>query len=386
MRLLVDGVVYQQLAASAIGRLWTSLLPRLIAAGGCDVFLLDRGGLPEVLGATVIPFPSYTDRYTADDSFLLQKMCDFLTVDVFTSTYHTSPLSTPMLLVVHDMIPERFSFDLGERSWREKEIAISFARRFVAVSGNTKKDLVTFYPEIPEEVVTVAYQGVDKATFKPLDEDRVAAFRKQIGSERPYFLLVGSREVHKSVTNNKLFFDALSALDTHELDVLWINPEEGSSSFLRGLPNGVRGASYQGMDGDLALAYNGALALIHPSMYDGLGQPVLEAMASGCPVVTTRRGEFKEAAAECCIAVDPDSLPQMVAALEAVLEPSRRRELTRAGFLKAEEFEWDTLVGAVHDGLIELAADHKAGRFASFFEKWGRLRSLQSSVDEETLE
>jgi hypothetical protein len=76
----------------------------------------------------------------------------------------------------------------------------------------------------------------------------------------------------------------------------------------------------------------------------------------------------------------------MIAALEAVQDESKRLELMRTNLLKDEEFEWDTMVDALQDGLSALTADHNAGQFASFFEKWHRLRSLQSSVDDETLD
>lgn len=386
MRVLVDCVRFQVMS-SRTPRLWLSILPRLINRSGLDVLLLDRGNLPEFPGATIIPFPAYTDRYTADDSLLLQKMCDFYAIDVFTSTHFTSPVRTPALLIIEDMSPEVFGIEPEDRLRREREVAISFARRFIAVSKTTKSDLLRLYPEIPDELVTVVHRGVDKAIFGPADRASVEVFRREMGLGRPYFLLVAARELHKNPNDNKLFFDAFRKLDANDIDVLWMDAEEEATSpVARGLPRGVRVASHPASDRDLVLAYNGALALVHSSLADGLEEPVLEAMACGCPVITTTRGGLKESAPAGCITVDPDSLPQMIAALEAVQDESKRLELMRTNLLKDEEFEWDTMVDALQDGLSALTADYNAGRFASFFEKWHRLRSLQSSVDDETLD
>jgi glycosyltransferase involved in cell wall biosynthesis len=385
MRLLVDGVRYQ-VEPSGRPRLWLSILSRLINRSGVEVFLLDRGNLPEFPGATIIPFPAYTDRYTADDSFLLQKMCDFYAIDVFTSTQFTSPVRTPALLIVEDMSPEVFGIELEDRLRREREVAISFARAFLAVSNTTKSDLLSLYPEIPDELVTVVHRGVDRAIFAPADRASVEAFRREMGFERPYFLLVAARELHKNANQNKLFFDAFCSLDAYDIDVLWMDGEEGATPpVARGLPRAVRVASHPASDRTLVLAYNGALALVHPSLSDGLEEPVLEAMACGCPVIITTRGGLTDSERRGCITVEPDSLPQMIAALEAIQDESKRLELMRAGLLSAQEFDWDTMVDTLEAQLDTLVARNKAGEFEAFFDKWQRLRALQSSVDEQTL-
>ena len=386
MRLLVDGVFFQ-LASSGIARVWASVLPRLAGRNRFDVFVLDRGGLPEISGITRIPFPSYTDRYTADDSFLIQKMCDFLSIDVFTSTYYTSPVSTPMVLMVYDMIPELFEFDMKERFWREKQIAISFARKFISISRSTRSDLLRFYSELDEEDVTVAYPGVDRDVFRPMDPVEVQGYRSEIGFTRPYFILVGSREQHKGYKNTKLFFEALAKLGRNDIDVLCIGGEEEIVHSTRDLvPEGVRIERRAGGDRELALAYSAALALVYPSLYEGFGLPVVEAMASGCPVITTTNGSLKEIAEEsCCLIIDPASLPQMVSALEEVQLEATRDRLVQAGLAQARKFCWDSMVDAVESTLVSVAADHKAGAFDEFFEKWRTLRDMQSSVDVETL-
>lgn len=160
MKLLIDGVSLQP-GWPATARIWSLLVPQIVRRGNVEVLILDRGSLPAFPGSTAIPFPAYKDRYTADDSKLIQKMCDFYSIDVFTSTFYTSPMSTPMLLLVHDLTPEIFGFDPKHRLEKEKAIAISFARKFIAVSKTAKADLLRHYPEIPASDVVVAHPGND---------------------------------------------------------------------------------------------------------------------------------------------------------------------------------------------------------------------------------
>ena len=147
MRLLVDGVFFQ-LAQTGIGRVWVTLLSKLARVPDLEIILLDRGRCPEIDGVARVPFPAYTMTYTAADSLLIQKVCDDLAIDVFSSTYYTSPLTTPQVQMVYDMIPEVMEFDLSARAWKEKQLALSYASHFACISANTRHDLLHFYPGI----------------------------------------------------------------------------------------------------------------------------------------------------------------------------------------------------------------------------------------------
>src|ERR1700722_19760234 len=145
IRLLIDGVFFQ-LSDSGIARVWRSVLGLLARSPRFEIYMLDRGNAPNVEGVTRIPFPTYHYGHCPSDSMLIQKLCAHVRADAFTSTYFTTPIDTPMLLMVHDMIPEMFAFDLSERAWMEKESAIAYAQRYMCVSQNTKRDLLSFYP------------------------------------------------------------------------------------------------------------------------------------------------------------------------------------------------------------------------------------------------
>ena len=219
MRLLIDGVFFQ-LAESGIARVWRSVLPILTARPDLEIFVLDRGGVPPIEGTMRIPFPTYKDFYTADDSALIQRVCDAWDIDAFTSTYYTTPLTTPMFLVVYDMIPEVYGFDLTHRHWQEKALAVSYARRHICISQCTSDDLRRHHPGFDR--TTVAHLGCDRTVFRPVEGKDVMAFRRSVGFDRrPYVVTVGSREQHLGYKNGRLLFDAISEFGFDEFDILW---------------------------------------------------------------------------------------------------------------------------------------------------------------------
>jgi glycosyltransferase involved in cell wall biosynthesis len=381
MRVLIDGVFFQ-LAKTGIARVWTSVISQLVLIEDLNLFMLDRGRAPALPGVELLEFPSYTMTYTAADSLLIQEFCDKLDIDVFTSTYFTSATKTPQVQLVYDMIPEVMGFDLEARAWKEKKIALSYASAFACLSKNTLHDLRRFFPGVDRSRAAVTYCGVDVSIFKVAASDDVMLFRQAYDLEKPYFLLVGSREQHKNYKNGKLLFDAVAIDRAPDFDIVCVGGEaEVNASWVSSLASNVNIKRLDLSDPELALAYSGALALVYPSLYEGFGMPVVEAMACGCPVITTHYGSLEEVAGGAALVISGHDRVELLRALEHVRDPQTRRTLVDAGLAQAAKFQWGNFAELFYDLLVVAKADNYARDAMEFHRRWTKLRTIQAQVD-----
>lgn len=380
MHVLVDGVFFQ-LNTTGIARLWCSLLPLLARTDGVKVSILDRGGVPSIYGGNIIAFPRYEFHNSAADSFRIQDICNIIGADVFTSTYYTTPISTPMVLVTYDMIPEIFGFDLAQPEWLDKQTALCYAARYLAISYSTRSDLLQIYPEIRSEWVRVAHCGIDRSIFRLRSDADVRAFRQRLQLFKPYFLLVGSRHPASGYKNSQLFFSAIEHIDPAEFDILCVGGElERVEENFERLRPGVGIKRVDLSDQDLSLAYAGAAALVYPSLYEGFGLPVVEAMACGCPVITTRRGSLTEAAGDAAFYIDGTSTEDMAHALQQLIDPHIQNSYRTRGLCHSERFSWEPMGAVLVEQLreaIEASGDLNA---KAFHAEWSRLRRMQAEL------
>ena len=234
---------------------------------------------------------------------------------------HSLPLRClcPAVVTVHDLSFERDPSSMGraDRVVFRTVVPRSVRRaaRVIAVSKRTRDDLVELYGVLPERIVVTPH-GVDPV-FRP------------DGSPRgDYLLFVGA------VQRRKDPLAALRAADQTGLRLVVVGPAKDTA-----LADEVRrgGATVRGWveKDELAALYRGAAALVLPTRYEGFGLPVLEAMASGTPVVATPDPALREVAADAAVYAEPDGLAD---AVRSALE--RRDELAAAGLERAREFSW----------------------------------------------
>ena len=380
MKILIDGVFFQ-FAQSGIARVWSSIIPLLIDRK-ISVYILNRGNLPNFQGAEIIDFPSYKFSYCAEDSILIQKMCNFLNVDLFTTTYYTTPLSTPMFLMIYDLIPELFDFNMNDRGWLEKKTAIAYAQNYLCISNNTKKDLINIYNKPTDKNTHVAYCGINHSIFKKNSIQNVSMFYKKYNINKRYFILVGSREQHKGYKNTKIFFESLSKVSDKNYEILCVGGESVIDPYsLSVIPHEIVVHHLSLTDEELSLAYSGAIALVYPSLYEGFGMPVIEAMACGCPVITTNLGSLAEAASNAAILISGTDHDQLVSALNGVLNSHERDKTISRGLMHAGEFTWDVMADIIVNISEEIICNNKSNIYSEHFKKWEELRKMQALVD-----
>lgn len=197
---------------------------------------------------------------------------------------------------------------------------------------------------LPDDRLTAVPLAPDPV-FSPRSPEAVAAVRRRFGLDGDYWLFVGSLEPRK---NLRLLWDALRRLQISVPVVLAGWHAWGEKSWLQeavercgpGAPRTVLTGFVE--DATLAALYSGASALVYPSLYEGFGLPVLEAMACGCPVVCSDIAALRETAGDAALFIkahDPDDLARTLDSL--IKDPRRREEYSRRGLERAARFSWE---------------------------------------------
>ena len=382
--IVIDGVFFQLFMNSGIARVWRSLLREWLKTGFAErLVFLDRGGAgPRLAGLPTRSISVWRGELAAQDCLRLQRVCDEEGAALFVSTYYTAPIGTPSVMLVYDMIPERLGLKTTDAVWVEKRLAIEHASAYVCISENTRRDLLELEPAARDKPAVVVPLGVDD--FAVRSEREVAAFRLRYGLGRPYFLVVGERLGVDGYKNVSLVFRALRDwrdADAHELVCIGGRPEI-ESELIRIAPR-LRVRRLALSDDELRLAYAGAVALLFPSRYEGFGLPVAEAMACGCPVITSPVSSLPEVAGDAAIYVDPDDVDALCEAFDSVRDPTRRAGMIAEGASRATRFTWADGASALAATLSAAAAGDAADlrRVRDAF--WRPRREIQNGTEQE---
>ncbi|MCX5984689.1 MAG: FkbM family methyltransferase [Nostocales cyanobacterium LacPavin_0920_SED1_MAG_38_18] len=350
--ILIDGVFFQ-IRKSGISRVWQSLLEAWSKTDFSDyILVLDRDGTaPQITGIRYLNVAGYNYNDTDGDKKMLQELCDKEGVEVFISSYYTTPLNTPSVFLAYDMIPELIGLDLDIPMWREKHTAIEQASAYVAISENTARDLVRYFTDISLDSVVIANTGVDDKFFNLASIEEISEFKSEYKIQKPYFLLIGSS--NDEYKNILLFFQAFAQLENkHEFDIVCTGTKDLSHIDFQTYTKDSQVHLLELEDEELAIAYSGAIALVYPSKYEGFGLPIIEAMSCGCPVITCPNASIPEAAGEAAIYVNDDDIEGMANALSEIQKLSVRRPLIAAGFKQIKQFSWQKMADTVRSVLL----------------------------------
>src|SRR5437763_7262066 len=244
--------------------------------------------------------------------------------DVLHCPTYRGPLrpGLPLVVTVHDLAVLRHpdAFNRWTRTYSPRVVprVLAAARSIIAVSEFTRQELIQLL-RIPEQKIHVVPNGVEN-TFTA---DGPAA-------DGEYVLAVGTLEPRKNLPR------LIEAARRNHVELRVVGARGWGGVEVAG--NGVRWLG-EIDDAQLARLYRGALCVAYPSLYEGFGIPVLEAMACGAPVVTSRGGATEEVAGGAAVLVDPEDASSIAAGIEDAI--ARRAELRAAGLRRAAASSWD---------------------------------------------
>lgn len=276
------------------------------------------------------------------------KIIDQKRIDIFHGLSHELPVGiektdVKSIVTIHDLIfiryPEYYRAADRHIYFLKIKHACTMADRIHAISQQTKNDIVEFL-EIPERKIEVIYQSCNPLFYQQFSEEEKATTRKKYNLPGRFLLSVGTVERRKNLLN------ILKAMVKCKIDIPLVVAGRRTSYTLEvedfilkneGKLNVffLSGAS----DKELATLYQSAEMLVYPSMFEGFGLPVIEAQASGCPVVTSRSGSMPEAGGDGAVYVNPVNEEEIGNAILKILsDPEHRQSLVVQGGKNAARF------------------------------------------------
>jgi glycosyltransferase involved in cell wall biosynthesis len=281
-----------------------------------------------------IKLEDYKNKYLA---FILNKQDYDLFVPTYYDTYFLKNIgSKPFVLTVYDMIHELFPeyFMNDEMVVRNKLLLMEKANRIIAVSENTKKDILKIYPHIDKSKIDVVYHG---CSLKPNHQVDVCLPKK-------YILFVGNRDDYK---NFRFFVESITELLKKDSDLYLIcagagifKKEEYEFIAELGLKDKIIQKNFK--DDELVFFYTNAKCFVFPSLYEGFGLPVVESMICGCPVVLAKHSSFPEVAGDAGVYFELNNHKDLYSKIEKLINnESYRQEFSTKGIEQAKKFSWE---------------------------------------------
>ncbi len=361
MKVYLDGIIYSLQSVGGISRYANELILGLSKSQNDIKVLMHRkfynkppisesklkfvSILPTIFKNTLLKYLSYpADQFITNH--LLNKLK--ITEGVFHSTYYTnySSIKVPMVITVHDLMHEilpDFNNIKSKLFLIKKRQAIMSADAIICISHNTAKDLLRYYNIDPKKIAII-YNGVSDIFTTKSSSEILAQFLSTHKINAPYFLYVGSR---KSYKNFNSFIKAFAAWNKNR-DYKLVTVGGGNFTLselayieILGLKNQLISFSHVS-DLDLAILYQGATGFVFPSLYEGFGLPLLEAMSMGTVVLASDISVFKEIGKDTPIYFNPNDTDSIIEALDLSLKDNEKR--IQAGLIIAKEFSWQKTV------------------------------------------
>ncbi|MDR6562500.1 MULTISPECIES: glycosyltransferase family 1 protein [unclassified Arcicella] len=241
----------------------------------------------------------------------------------------------PFVLTYHDCIKERFNLNhIDNASHAQKQELLNKAAKIIAISENTKADLLEFYQIKPEKIEVIYHSSSFRNHQLPVGF--------QVKTPEKYLLYVGARNDYKNFTG---FVTSIASVLHQYPDIQLLcagggdfNKTEHELIDSLNLQTQVKHFHFQS-DDTLFYLYQNAIAFVYPSLYEGFGIPILEAFACGCPVVLSNTSCFPEVAQDAALYFNPNDKEDIADKITQIIEDKfLRKSLIEKGFNRQQNF------------------------------------------------
>ena len=248
------------------------------------------------------------------------------------------------VVMVHDFIPLRFPKRFSPLTPYHRYYVpqvLSQAEHIICNSQSTARDIIKFC-HISANKITPILLAYDPNHFRLVIEEDI----KSRSHTQPYFLYIGRHDPYKNISR---LISAFANLPSNHEYQLWLagpsddryTPNLKKQVQELGLTDQVKFLDYVPYD-DLPKIISGAIALVFPSLWEGFGLPVLEAMACGTPVITSNLSSLPEVAGDAGILIDPYRVAEITDAMQAIAnDTGLRSHLSQLGLARASQFSWE---------------------------------------------
>lgn len=257
-------------------------------------------------------------------------------------------LKIPQILTVHDLTMVKFPNHRPEESHKHSKMiekACSKATHIIATSEATKNDIIKYF-NIDNRKISVTYQGTSNIFKKILNKNKINKIIDKYGLKTPYLLFVGTIEPRKNIINLIKAFEKI-AKNIPSYNLYLVGRKGWNSD---GIYDYYEKSKYKNRiefldyvsDEDLVYLYNGAKLFCYPSIYEGFGLPILEAMKCGVPVITSNISSMPEVGGKAVIYVDPKDHNDLAQKMQKTLKDEKVLEKLSWDSLKqSNKFSWD---------------------------------------------
>jgi glycosyltransferase involved in cell wall biosynthesis len=292
-----------------------------------------------------------TSRYTTHNNFHrlfveTAYICRNLQIDLLHATYNVSPfIRLPYVVTVHDVIfrlyPQYFSPRVRLLLTTLMPVSMWRARIVITVSETSKRDIIQFYPFTRNKIVVTHEAGgpIVNVQGEPTVVDKYTQ-----GKE--FILTVGTVQPRKNIARLVQAYIILRQLQITTARLVIVGRSQWQGSEIQQIAAGSMYSHdiiFTGYLDDAAVAalYQACAVFIYPSLYEGFGLPLLEAMSFGAPVITSNTSSLPEVAGDAALLIDPLSIEQITDALKRILtDPNLSENLRMCGRKRASQFTW----------------------------------------------